>query len=425
MGTVFALADCNNFYASCERVFDPSLAGRPIVVLSNNDGCIIARSAEAKALGIGMGLPFFQYEKALLRHGVAVFSSNYALYGDMSARVMSTLGRFTPNLETYSIDEAFLDLSGLPGDLTAYAARIRETVLRWTGIPVSIGLGPTKTLAKLANRLAKDAPGHNGVLDLTGPRDREAFLARVAVGDIWGIGRRHAARLDRYGVRTALQFSRLSRDFVQKHLTVTGLHTLLELQGVPCIDLETAPTPKKSIISSRSFGRPVTTGTDMREAVAWHITRATEKLRRQKSLAGTILVSMQTNRFLTGEPQHEASDSLTLPMPSAYTPELLAAGLSLADRLIRPGYRYKKVGVMLLGLEAEDTVQGSLLAPPEADSSRRRALMDGIDRINAKWGRETVRPAATGLARPWGMRQARRSPRYTTCWAELPLVRAG
>lgn len=425
MPRTFALMDCNNFYASCERVFDPSLAGRPVVVLSNNDGCIVARSAEAKALGIGMGEPLFRCQRCIEQHGVAVFSSNYALYGDMSARVMATAAAFAPRLEVYSIDEAFLDCTGLAGDLTRHARRLRETVARWTGIPVSVGLGPTKTLAKLANRLAKGDPSLDGVLDLTTARpDREAILARVAAGDVWGIGRRQAAKLAGFGVRTALEFSKLSRDFVRQHLTVTGLHTLLELQGISCIDLETAPPAKKSIVSSRSFGEPVMRREHLAEAVCWHVTRAAEKLRAQGGLAANLLVFVQTNRFVAGEPQYAASDTAALPAPTAHGPTLVKAALGVLERLFRPGYRYKKAGIMLFGLEGARTIQGSLLAPPPEETARRRALMGALDAINAKWGRDTLRPAATGIERPWTMRQGYRSPRYTTVWNELPKVLA-
>lgn len=423
MPRTFALIDCNNFYASCERVFDPSLAGRPIVVLSNNDGCIVARSAEAKALGIGMGVPLFTCRESIRRHEVAVFSSNYALYGDMSARVMATLSGFAPRMEVYSIDEAFLDCTGLPGDLTAHGRRLRETVRRWTGIPVSVGLGPTKTLAKLANRLAKTDPVFDGVLDLSGRPDREALLSRVAAGDVWGIGRRHAAKLEPYGVRTALDFSRLSREFVRKRLTVTGLHTLLELQGLSCLELASAPPPRKSIVSSRSFGAPVTSKSHLEEALCWHACRAAEKLRRQGGLAASLLVFIQTNTFIAGEPQYAASDTAILPAPTAHAPELARAAASLLERLFRPGYRYKKIGLMLFGIERAGAVQGTLCGPSVAETARRRNLMATLDAVNAKWGRETLRLAGSGLTRPWAMRQERRSPRYTTAWEELPPVR--
>jgi DNA polymerase V len=423
--TVFALADCNSFYASCERVFVPALAKRPVVVLSNNDGCIVALSAEAKALGIPMGKPLFQCRELIKRHDIAVFSSNYALYGDLSARVMATLATFTPAMEIYSIDEAFLDLTGFRKDLTTYARTIRETVRQWTGIPVSIGIGPTKTLAKAANRLSKNNPSFGGVLDLNRRDDTDALLARLKIGDVWGIGRKYAAMLEGFGVRTALDFSKLPREFVKKRMTVGGLHTLLELQGVSCIDLEKAPAPKKSIISSRSFGTPVTTLPDMREALAWHVSRAAEKLRSQRGVTASILVFVQTNTFIEGEPQYCASDTAALPIPTAHTPDLLKAGLALLERLFRPGYRYKKAGVMLIGIEPAGSVQGSLLAPPVEESGRDKALMGVIDKVNIKWGRETVRLAATGIKRAWTMRQEKRSPRYTTVWKELPVAKAG
>ncbi|EPR44312.1 UMUC domain protein DNA-repair protein [Desulfovibrio sp. X2] len=424
MARTFALVDCNNFYASCERVFAPRLEGTPIVVLSNNDGCVISRSAEAKALGIPMGEPSFRLKGFAARHGVAVLSSNYALYGDMSGRVMSVLERFAPATEVYSIDEAFLDLTGLREDKAAFAARLRALVRRWTGIPVSIGIGPTKTLAKAANRLAKKNPELHGVLDLSAGDDVTPWLSRIAAGDVWGIGRRTAAMLARHGVHTAADFARLPEAFVQRRMTVTGLHTLLELRGRPCIELEDVPAPKKSIVSSRSFGTPVTRLADMREALAWHVARAAEKLRGQHALAGNVLVHMQTNRFISNEPQHAASDTASLSLPTARTPELLRAGLALADRLFKPGYRYKKAGVMLFGIEAETAVQGSLLAPDPRDDARRDALMHALDAVNAKWGRETLRPAATGIERPWRMRQEHRTPRYTTVWDEIPVVNA-
>jgi DNA polymerase V len=423
MARTFALVDCNSFYASCEKVFAPALATRPVVVLSNNDGCIVALSGEAKALGIPMGKPLFQCQDIIRRHNVAVFSSNYALYGDLSARVMTTLGQFAPSMEIYSIDEAFLDLTGMPDALTPYARRIRQTVRQWTGIPVSIGIGPTKTLAKIANRLSKDTPALSGVLDLTG-QDLDALLAKVTIGDVWGIGRRYAAMLDAIGVRTALDFSRLPRDFVKRKMTVSGLHTLLELQGISCLSLEHAPAPKKSIVSSRSFGEPVTTLSDMREALSWHVSRAAEKLRGQRGVAASILVFVQTNTFIANEPQYSASDTVALPIPTAHTKDLLVPGLKLLERLFKPGYRYKKAGIMLIGIEAAGAVQGSLLAPPAEESGRDKALMQAIDHVNAKWGRETVRLAATGIKRSWTMRQERRSPRFTTAWDELPVVSA-
>jgi len=423
MPKLYALVDCNNFYASCERAFNPSLIGRPVVVLSNNDGCIIARSAEAKALGISMAKPYFQSEPLIKKHGVAVFSSNYALYGDMSARVMSTLGQFSPDMEMYSIDEAFLDLTGFP-EVEAYARTIRATVRQWTGIPVSIGLGPTKTLAKIANRLAKSRPELDGALDISRRPDLDALLESIQVGDVWGIGRRYAAMLTGRGIHTARAFRDLPRDFVRKTMTVGGLHTLLELRGVPCLDLEHGPPPKKAIVSSRSFGRPVTLLHEMREALAEHVNRAAGKLRAQDGLAGNILAFVQTNRFIKGEPQYAVSETAALPVPTADAAELIRAGHGILDRIFKSGFRYKKTGVMLFGIERRSCAQGSLLAPPPEISERKEALMQAMDGINAKWGRTTLRPAACGLKQTWSMRQEKRSPRFTTVWTELPVAKA-
>ncbi|WP_243363859.1 Y-family DNA polymerase [Fundidesulfovibrio terrae] len=416
---VYALVDCNNFYCSCERVFAPHLAGRPVVVLTNNDGCIIARSPEAKALGFKMAEPEFQARARLKRHNVAVFSSNYALYGDLSARVMSTLSEFTPRMEVYSIDEAFLDIAGMPEEAGRYAARIRETVRKRTGIPVSIGIGPTKTLAKAANKLAKKRPELGGVLDMSSLEGREKLLSGLDVEDVWGIGHRHSKRLKAMGVMTAQDFTRLSREWVLKKMTVVGLHTWLELRGIPCISMEMAPKPKQTIVSSRSFGKPVTTLEEMGEAMTRHASRAAEKLRGEKGLAGAVLVFIQTNNFIEGEPQYWASQSRGLNPPTSHTPEIVCRGREILERIFRMGFRYKKVGVMLSGIESEASAQFSLLPSP---GERGKQLMDALDRVNAKWGRETLFVAATGTKRVWSMRQNFRSPRYTTVWGDLPYV---
>lgn len=415
-----ALMDCNNFYASCEKAFAPHLAARPVVVLSNNDGCIIARSKEAKDMGIPMGGPEFKHREAFNRLDVTVFSSNYALYGDMSARVMATAGTLVPEMEIYSIDEAFLNLTGIP-DTAAYARRICETVRRWTGIPVSIGIGPTKTLAKVANRLAKKRPEFGGMLDLPQGADLEALLASLDVEDVWGIGRKHGARLTARGVRSALDFMRLPRDFVKKTMTVGGLHTWLELHGTPCIRLEDIPPSKKSIVSSRSFGRPVERLEEMEEALAHFVSRAAEKLRAQKGLAGTILAFVQTNPFIASQPQYSAAHSMALNPATSHTTRLVARGLEALRRIFRPGFRYKKVGVMLSGIEPAAGAQLTLLAQPDL---RGESLMAALDRVNAKWGRGTLRPAAAGVEQPWSMRQTRRSPCYTTSWSDLPVALA-
>ena len=280
MPPLFALADCNNFYASCERVFNPKLAGRPAIVLSNNDGCVVARSNEAKALGIAMGVPAFQIRHLIRKHDVQVFSSNYALYGDLSQRVMETLQQFSPEVEVYSIDEAFLNLSGFTNiNLTDYGRRIRATVKQWTGIPVSVGIAETKTLAKIANHVAKRTEGTDGVFDFTAWPDRDSVLARVLVEEVWGIGPNYARLLTQHGITTALGLRDADDHWIQKQMGVVGLRTVHELRGISCLPLEQCPPPKQGITCSRSFGRPVTTLAEMREAVAAYTARAAEKLR--------------------------------------------------------------------------------------------------------------------------------------------------
>ena len=420
----YALIDCNNFYASCERAFRPELVDRPVVVLSNNDGCVIARSGEAKGLGVPMGAPYFKCRSMLERHGVAVFSSNYALYGDMSARVMRVLARFCPSVEIYSIDEAFCDLTGVPGGAQAFGRRLRATVHAWTGIPVSVGIGSTKTLAKLANRFAKKQERCRGVFDFTASPDPDRVLGWTEIGDVWGIGPRHAERLRKVGVDNALKFRELKRDWVQKKMTVAGLHTLLELRGWPCIDFAGGPANKKTIVSSRSFGHPVTRLEDMLEATAKYTTRAAEKLRRQKSVASNIMVYLQTNSFKLGQPQYSNTLSIPLAVATAHTPTLIRAARSGMERIFREDFQYKKCGVMLSGLGPEHGRWLNLLALPPAHRPDDRPLMQAVDALNSRWGRDTVSFAASGLKQGWKMKREMRSPRYTTVWEEILTVRA-
>jgi DNA polymerase V len=413
--------DCNNFYASCEKVFAPHLADRPVVVLSNNDGCIIARSREAKDLGVPMGAPAFKCRQLFARQGIAVFSSNYALYGDMSARVMATAGGLVPRMEVYSIDEAFLDITGMFASATETARLLREKVIRDTGIMVSIGIGPTKTLAKAANKLAKNDPTFNGVFELPACAQREEYLGRLDVADIWGIGPRHAKRLKAAGVRTALDFTRLPRDYVKKKMTITGLHTWLELRGVPCIPLGSAPKSKKAIVTSRSFGRPVTQLDDLREALSHYASRAAEKLRAQIGQAAAIVVLVQTYTGNPDAPLKTMLQSQAMNPSTSRTPEIVRAGMKALESIFIPDRRYKKLGVMLTGIETEGGTQLSLLREPDQRADR---LMAVLDQVNAKWGRETLFAASSGVERPWRMRQEMRSPRYTTVWNELPVAMA-
>jgi DNA polymerase V len=423
MAAVFALADCNNFYASCERVFDPRLRGRPVVVLSNNDGCVVARSAEAKALGIPMGEPAFKCKELFAAHKVAVFSSNYALYGDMSRRVMQTLSRFSPDMEIYSIDEAFLRLDGLSEAPDLIARIAKEEVGRWTGIPISIGLGTTKTLAKVANRRAKKDPASGGVFDLTRPESVEAVLSATATGDIWGVGPRYAKILAGLGVFTALDFIRLPRELVQKRMTVVGLHTWLELRGISCLGLEETP-PKKTIINSRSFGRRVTELADLKEALAYHVVRAAEKLRAQGSVCSRLMVFIQTSRFEQGAPYYSNAAEGGLEVPTANPAKLIRLAHGLVDTIYQPGLDYKKAGVMLSGIESAGGRRLTFFETSPQATDKETALLKAVDAINAKWGRRAMDVAACGTAKPWAMHQGARSPRSTTVWEEIAVVRA-
>ncbi|GFM32741.1 Y-family DNA polymerase [Desulfovibrio subterraneus] len=428
---VYALVDCNNFYCSCERVFRPDLVNRPVVVLSNNDGCVIARSNEAKTLGIPMGAPYYKHKQMMERTGTTVFSSNYALYGDMSSRVMQVLGSFSPDMEVYSIDEAFLRLDGFRSrDLARYAQDLRGQVAQWTGIPVSVGMGPTRTLAKIAGRVGKKIPACEGVFDISRYWDTPAAVDRildtVAAGDVWGVGRRYADMLAGHRVHTARQLRDMPDYWVRKHMTVTGLHTVLELRGISCMDLDAAPAPRRSIVSSRSFGRPVETYAEAHEAVADYMTRAAEKLRRESLVAHTVGVVVRTNSFKKEEAQYSSFQTRNLARPTDYTPFLLQEGKALLDALFKEGYRYKKVGVMLSGLEPKYGGQYNLLDCMTGETDRDKArdtLMRATDAINARFGRGTVEFAAGGVKKEWQMRQEFRSPHYTTDWKELAVVR--
>jgi len=419
---MFGLIDCNNFYASCERLFRPDLARRPVVVLSNNDGCIIARSNEAKALGIGMGTPYFKQEPLIRKHDVAVFSSNYPLYGDISQRVMDVLMRLEPDVEVYSIDEAFIRLPmGKHHDLKNWARFLKATVQKHTGIPVSIGLAPTKTLAKIANRFAKKNPSAAGIFVITEGQPLDSLLATVDIGDIWGIGRRHSARLKKQAIHTALELKNCPDAWLRKQLTVTGLRTAMELRGIPCISLEKTLPARKSICTSRSFGQPVHTLGDLQEAVATYASQAAYKLRRGGLRTTVVDVFIRTNSFKKDEPQYCSRRTFTLPAPSSHTATLIKVALASLEAIYRPGYRYQKAGVLLNGLVPESREQLRLFQAP---TPRAASLMKAVDDINKRWGRDTICSAAAGLSREWHFRQMKKSPAYTTRWSELPIAKA-
>lgn len=419
-GPVFALADCNNFYASCERVFNPSLRGRPVVVLSNNDGCIVARSNEAKALGIPMGVPFHEWESLILREGVRVCSSNYTLYGDMSRRVMRVLAQDVPATEVYSIDEAFLSLSGLPrAGLTERMRSLRARVLRWTGIPVSIGVGPSKTLAKVCNKLAKREGDHDGVVNWMEAADREVCLAGLKAEEVWGVGGRLAKALAAMGIGTALDLARADPDRMRRRFNVCLIRTVLELRGAACHPLGDGPTPRQTVVCSRTFGKPVRGLPALREALCAYTSTAAEKLRAEHSLARMVRVFLMTNLFHHDEPQYGNTAVRTLPAPTAFTPDLIRVAVDGLAEIYREEYRYKRVGVMLADIVPDTLVQADLFARDDPRSGR---LMRAVDSINGDWGRDTVLFASAGLARPWKMRQRLLSRRYTTRWDELPVA---
>jgi DNA polymerase V len=422
---VFALVDCNNFYASCERVFQPKLKGRPLVVLSNNDGCVIARSNEAKALGIPMGAPYFKIQTLARQDGVAVFSSNYALYGDMSRRVMQVLARFVPTQEIYSIDECFLDLAGLPWNLAAYALDIARTVQQWTGIPVSIGIGPTKTLAKIANRLAKQGQSADGpVLDWTRLDDPDTALSKVSIEDVWGIAGRWGQRLRALGIGDAQALREADPKALRREFGVVIERIVWELRGVSCLPFEMVPPPRKQILTSRSFGTRLTAYTDLRAAVVSFATRAGEKLRAQGLAAQALNVFVQTSPFNAARPYYANAATFTFETPAQDTGVLIRAALRGLERIFRSGPAYQKAGVLLLDLVPAGFAQGSLFAATSGDPSRSARLMEALDRINREFGRGTLRYASEAVSDSWRMRARLKSPAYTTCWDELPSVKA-
>jgi len=424
MPPIYALVDCNNFYVSCERVFNPALEGRPVVVLSNNDGCIVSRSAEVKALGIGMGVPVFEVKDLIEKYGIQTFSSNYALYGDMSRRVMETLNGFAPEIEIYSIDEAFLNLAGLnKTNLAGYAQNIRATVRRWTGIPVCVGIAGTKTLAKLANRAAKKF-SKSGVLDMTimPAVELDALLSRIAVEDVWGIGPAISRVLKARGIQTALDLRGADIRWIKERFGIVAVRTVLELRGDPCIPLELHRPAKKNICVSRGFSRPVESLAELREAVAAYATRVAEKARRAGLAAGVLTVFVHTNRF-RDEPQYSNAASIRLSVATGDTAELIQAAFRGLDSIFREGYRYAKAGVLLGEIVQASRVQPDLF--DERDRDRAGRLSKAMDLLNADMGAGTLHYAATGFKRSWQTKFMRRSPRYTTRWNELPAVIAG
>jgi DNA polymerase V len=422
-----AIVDCNSFYCSCERLFRPDLLQQPVVVLSNNDGCIVSRSDEAKAAGVGMAVPYFEAKAIINKHDIAVFSSNYTLYGDLSWRVMETLRILLDNtgqkVEVYSVDEAFVDLSHIPeNELPQFAMHIRQTIEQWTGISVSIGVAPTKTLAKLANYIAKKNKAATECVTVLATRQQQvAAMKSVRVNNIWGIGRSYAQKLVNMGITSAWDLSLMPEEWAHTELGgVTGIRLIKELNGLPGKDMEQPLINKRMIATTRMFGQPVSNITDIKEAIATYTSRAAEKLRRQHSAARVVSV------FIVPKEQHYETDfrhgsalsSYTqLPAATSITQELIKPAVQLVESLYKTGKSYKKAGVMLSGLEPDASIQGNLFVPESKNCNRK--LMDMMDNINFAMRDDILKFAASGLSRNWKMRQELRSKRYTTRWEEL------
>lgn len=416
---VFALSDGNSFYCSCERVFDPKLNYRPVIVLSNNDGCAVARTSEAKALGIGMGQPYFQIKDLCRRENVAVFSSNYTLYGDMSRRMNAVYERFSPDVEIYSIDESFLEISRLQiPDRLEWARDLRSTTFAWTGIPTCVGIGPTKTLAKLANRWAKK--GADGVCDLMDEAYRSQVLATFPVEDVWGVGRQTAKKLAALGITTAGEFAAMHPKRARSLLTVVGERMVHELNGRSCLPLEDVQPLRKGCAVTRSFGQRVTDIQSMREAVASYATRLGEKLRKWGLATDRFTVFMHTSPF-DGGPHRSVSHNCRLPEATNDTRALVAAGMHAVDILWKSGFRYSKAGIITDELVKPEAAQRVLFG--DMDPERGAKAMAAMDRINSRWGRGSLAVASAGIRKPWAVKFDMRSPHYTTRWEELPIAR--
>ena len=423
---MFFLIDCNNFYASCERVFNPALNGKPVVVLSNNDGCVVARSAEARSAGIAMGVPYWEVRDLIARHNVRVFSSNYQLYGDLSARIMNIYQQFCPDIEVYSIDEAFLQFETLPGQidrLPAMAATIRNTVLQQVGVPVSVGVAPTKTLAKLANHLAKRL-NSDGVFCLFDPEKNREILVETDISQLWGIGKNLDRSLKSLGIKTVWDLKNSDQRMIAGKFGVVLLRLVKELNGLSCIGLEAAPEKRQNMVVSRSFRRDVYDKAELREALSVYCTRLGEKLRHYGQKAGHLTVFLLANPFKNKREDRKRyfSRELSLSIPTANTNELIDSALVLLEQMYEEGTNYKKAGVVVQELSDIGQVQGNLFE--SYASYEQSAVVNGVmDRINKRYGKNTLFFSACGISHGWSRQEQFRSPRYTTCWDELPIVR--
>ena len=409
---MFALIDCNNFYASCERLFRPDLIGKPIVVLSNNDGCVIARSNEAKAAGVPMGAPAFEYEQLFQEKGVQVFSANFVLYGDMSNRVMSLLSEYSPDIELYSIDEAFLKFKGFQYfNLQHYGKDMHDKITKWTGIPISVGIAPTKALAKVANRIAKKFPQETkSVYIIDSEAKRIKALKWLKIEDVWGIGRQHSKRLQAIGVKTAFDFTQLNSTFVQKQMAIVGLRLQQDLQGKPTLDLE-ATQIKKNIATTRSFETNYTEYEQLAERISTFAVSCAEKLRQQNSCCSSLMVFIHSNGHRKDLPQYSRNIVIKLPFPTNSSIELARFATLALKRIFKQGYAYKKAGVIVQDFTQADSLQQNLF---ENRDQRHIPLMQSMDTLNMRYGQQKIRLASQDIKRVWKMKQQKLSPRYTT-----------
>jgi DNA polymerase V len=420
-----ALIDVNNFYVSCERVFNPKLRNKPVVVLSNNDGCAVARSNEVKALGVSMGAPWFKMKDLAKQHGIIALSSNYGLYADMSNRVMSILRQFSPDQEVYSIDESFLDLSTFKNqNHIKYGQTMRKRILLWTGLPVCVGIGSTKTLAKLANHCAKKQPHFNGVCDFNTltTNTLNNLLSKIDVGEVWGVGRKLAPRLEALGIKSVLDLKQANADRLRRQFSVVMQKTIHELNGIVCIELEDIAPPKKQILSSRSFGVPVRDFNSLAESITLYMSRAAEKLRRQQDFAGSVYVYIRTSPFKLDDPFYSNGMTIPLPSPTDDTRQLVSVVLWALKQLYKPNYNYAKAGVMLSDLVPAEGLQIDLFSPIQ-QTLKTNKLMMTMDSINRKIGKEAIKLASEGFKRPWKMKQENKSPSFTTKWSDT--IKAG
>ena len=422
MGTI-ALVDVNNFYVSAERVFNPKLEGRCVVVLSNNDGCVVARSGEVKALGVPMGGPWFKLKDLARQHNIIALSSNYTLYADMSNRVMAVLSEFSARQEIYSIDECFLDMAGHSEDFTQYGRQIRQRIQQWLGLPVSVGFAPTKTLAKLANHIAKKRAEFGGVCDLSAMtvQQQDEIFSSIAVGEVWGVGRKLSEQLQQGGITTVKHLRDFDIHRIRNRFGVVMERTVRELRGVACLEMIDISPPRKQIISSRSFGQSVTTLSELQEAVSVYMSTAAAKLRGQGSVAATAYVYILTNEHKKEEPQYSRGITIALAQPTDDTMQLVAAVKAGLRRIYRPGYCYKKAGVMLADITSAGVVQAQLFEDT-LGSEKSLKLMAAMDGINLRMGKGTIHLASDGVEQSWRMNRSSMTPAYTSSWEELAVV---